>query len=511
MGEGRKQRDETSSPPAGRSTGLARDMGLLGLAATGICSMMGAAINVIPFMIQRSVPGIGPYVLPAYLFAALPAVFAALAYAILASAMPRAGGSYIYASRGLNPYLGFVASFSQWFGLSIAIGVVSYVLIPFLRDIAAALGYDVLAAGLDTGTVRLLLALGFLWTFVGVNMRGVKLYERTLVPLMFLMFILGAIVIVAGFTFNHGDFAAAVLEREGRVIATAAGVGDAPFRLAPYLAAAALLFSSFIGFDSIAQAGGEARNPNRSLPLAIGIAIVTVGTFYFLFTAAIYHAVPWTWIAEQAATRDLTAPGMLGYLLPAGWTVAIVAGAAIALINDLPAMLLAVSRLMFAWAEDGIFPRSVARVHSERHTPDVAIVLSGAMASVGILGSHLAGDFFLGVDILVTSMLVNFLFMCLSVLTLPHRAPELAREVRVLPQRWIQVPLALMGVVSLGTFLAVHVWNDLSIPQAAWYLHSTPVWLAVMGVASVIYFRELGRLRRNGVDVATLFATLPPE
>ena len=57
---------------------LAREMGLLGLAATGICSMMGAAINVIPFMLQRSVPGIGPYVLPAYLFAALPAVFAAL-------------------------------------------------------------------------------------------------------------------------------------------------------------------------------------------------------------------------------------------------------------------------------------------------------------------------------------------------------------------------------------------------------------------------------------------------
>ena len=100
-------------------TGLTREMGLLGLAATGICSMLGAAINVIPIMIQRSVPEIGGNVLPAYLFAALPAVLAALSYAILASAMPRAGGSYIYASRSLSPYLGFVASFSQWFGLSL--------------------------------------------------------------------------------------------------------------------------------------------------------------------------------------------------------------------------------------------------------------------------------------------------------------------------------------------------------------------------------------------------------
>ncbi|MDH3223902.1 MAG: APC family permease, partial [Gemmatimonadota bacterium] len=328
-----------------RATGLTRELGLIPLAATGICSMLGAAINVVPIMIQRNVPGIGPYVLPAFALGALPAILAALAYASLASAMPRAGGSYVYASRSLNPYLGFVASFSQWFGLSIAIGVVSYVLIPFLRDIAGSVGWGSVAEALDTGPVRVGLALAFLWTFVGVNLRGARTYERTLVPLMFLMFGLGAIVIVSGFLFDHGDFAAALMEREGRVLPES----DAgPLRLGTLLTASALLFSSFIGFDSIAQAGGEAKRPERNLPLAIGIAVVTVGSFYFLFTAAVYHAVPWDFIAEEAQGRDLTAPGLLGYVLPVGWTVAIVAGAAVALINDLPAMLLAVSRLMFA-------------------------------------------------------------------------------------------------------------------------------------------------------------------
>lgn len=490
------------------TTGLTRGLGLLGLAATGICSMLGAAINVIPFMIQRSVPGIGPYVLPAYLFAAMPAIFAALAYAILASAMPRAGGSYVYASRALHPYLGFVASFSQWFGLSIAIGVVSYVIVPFLRDIAAALGWEPLAAILSTGGIRVLLSLAFLWTFVAVNLRGVRLYERTLVPMMFLMFALGAVVIVAGFAFDQHDFAAALLEQEGRSIPEATGP---PFQLGIFFAASALLFSSFIGFDSIAQAGGEAKNPNRSLPLAIGIAVVTVGTFYILFTAAVYHAVPWTYIAEEAMTRDLTAPGLLGYLLPTGWTVAIVAGAAVALINDLPAMLLAVSRLMFAWAEDGIFPRGVAQVHPKWHTPHIAIVLSGLMATVGILGSHLAGDFFLGVDILVTSMLVNFLLMCLSVLWLPKRNPEIARDVRVLPSRKRQVPVALIGAIVLTGFLIIHIWKDLSAEVEAWYFHSTPVWLLVMAVATVIYIREFRNLKRSGIDTNAIFSQLPPE
>ena len=272
-----------------------------------------------------------------------------------------------------------------------------------------------------------------------------------------------------------------------------------------------MLFSSFIGFDSIAQAGGEAKNPSRNLPIAIGIAILSVGSFYLLFTAAMYNAVPWGFIAERAQDQDLTAPGLLGYLLSPSWTVLIVAGAAIALINDLPAMLLAVSRLMFAWAEDGIFPKGVARVHPTRHTPHVAIILSGSMATVGILGSHWAGDFFLGVDILVTSMLVNFLVMCLSVLILPLRNPEIAKDVRVLSDRRLQVPVAGLGVVILGLFLVVQVAKDLRADLGAWYFHSTWIWLGVMALATTIYVYEVGKLKRSGVDFDARFRTLPPE
>ncbi|MEC7807947.1 MAG: APC family permease [Gemmatimonadota bacterium] len=491
-----------------RLSGLTRKLGLLGLAATGICSMLGAAINVVPFMIQRSVPGIGPHVLSAYVFAAVPAILAALAYAILASSMPRAGGSYIYASRGLNPYLGFVASFSQWFGVSVAIGVVSYVLIPFLRDIVSAMGIDALAMALDTGVVRVSLALVFLWSSVGINLLGLRGYERILVPMMFVMFVFGSIVIVTGFLFDHGDFAAGLAVREGLSVPPEPA---RPFSWASFLAASALLFSSFIGFDSIAQAGGEAKNPGRSLPLAIGIAVVSVGTFYLLFTAAVYHTVPWSFVAEKALTQDLTAPGLLGYVLSPGWTILIVAGAAVALINDLPAMLLSVSRLVFAWAEDGVFPKSVARIHQTRHTPHIALVLSGLMASLSIFGSHFAGDFFLGVDILVTSMLLNFIVMCAAVLALPHRNPRIAKDVTVLRSRRLQIPVAVAGIMLLGTFLVVHLWKDMTADVSAWYLHSTPLWVVVMALATCIYVWELRKLKRDGVDTVALFQTLPPE
>ncbi|MCY3546750.1 MAG: APC family permease [Gemmatimonadetes bacterium] len=488
------------------SPGLSRRLGLLGLTATGICAMLGAAINIIPIMLQRNVPGIGPHVLPSYLFAAIPALVAALAYASLSSAMPRAGGSYIYVSRSLSPYWGFVASFSQWFGLSIAIGVVSYVLIPFLRDIADAVGWAGTAEALDTGPIRVGLALVFLWTFVIVNLRGLGVYQVTLVPMMFLMFALGSVVIVAGFLFDHGDFGAALMATEGRAVPPEPA---APFRIGTFLAAAALLFSSFIGFDSIAQAGGEARNPGRNLPLATGLAVVTVGAFYLLFTAAIYHAVPWSFVAQEAQLRDLTAPGLLGYLLPTGWTVAIVAGAAVALINDLPAMLLAVSRLVFAWGEDGIFPRAVASVNARWRTPHTALVASGLMATVGILGSHLAGDFFLGIDILVTAMLVNFLLMCLSLLNLARRNPERAARMQVLKARAGQLVVGTAGVVLLTVFLGVHINKDLSADVSAWYFHSTWVWFGVMAIASAIFFVRVARMRREGADTGALFRELP--
>jgi APA family basic amino acid/polyamine antiporter len=485
---------------------LDRQLGLLGLTATGICAMLGASINVVPFMVHRSVPAIGAYVLPAFLFAALPALLAALAYAALASAMPRAGGSYVYASRGLSPYLGFIASFSQWFGLSIVIGVIAYVVVPFLRDIALALGWQGLATLMDTAWLRVSLALGLLWVFVLVNVLGLRSYARTLVPMMVLMFALGSIVIVAGFVFDQTDFASALQARDGRAVGTAP---DLPWQWPAFLSAAALMFSSFIGFDAIAQAGGEARQPSRTLPLAIVLAVSTVGAFYFLFSAAVYHMVPWWFVASEAQVRDISAPGLLAYLLPAGLGIAVLAGAAIALINDLPAMLLSVSRLLFAWAEDGIFPPTLAHIHPRLRTPHRALILSGAIASVGVLGSHFAGDFFLGIDIMVTAMLVNFLLMCITLLTLPHINPVLGARMGGFAQGHARAVIATAGIVSLSVFLAVHVWKDLHTDVDAWYFHSTWIWLLVMGLGSLVFFTRRRALIRAGVDWHGRYQHLP--
>ena len=480
-------------------------MGLMLVTATGICSMMGASINVIPFMIQKNVPGIGPYIVPAFLFAAIPAIFAAYSYAILSSSMPRAGGSYLYASRGLNPYLGFIASFSQWFGLSIVIGVIAYIIVPFIRDVFYNLGLISISDFLEVGYVRLSISLILIWVFVYVNIIGGKLYRNTLIPMLFIMFALGSIVIVSGVLFNQNDFIEAVFEIEKREITP---IQYKQFDWRVFLTASTLLFSSFIGFDAIAQTGNEAKNPTKNIPRAILLAIFIVSIYYILFTISVYNIVPWNFVADESLIKDITAPGLLSYVLPPFWGILIILGATIALINDLPAMILSVSRLMFAWSKDKIFPKKVSRIHEKYNTPHISIFVVGVVASVGSIGSHFAGDFFLGIDIMVTSMMINFLLMCITVITIAKVNPKLYKEITIFKNRTLQKIIGYLGSLVIVIFLVIHTYKDLTSEVDAWYFHSTFIYLIVMTLASLYFLIRWIKIKRNNKHI---FKSLPSE
>jgi len=480
-------------------------MGLMLVTATGICSMMGASINVIPFMIQKNVPGIGPYVVPAFLFAAIPAIFAAYSYAILSSSMPRAGGSYLYASRGLSPYLGFIASFSQWFGLSIVIGVIAYIIVPFIRDVFYNLGLISISGFLEAGYVRLSISLILIWIFVYINIIGGKLYRNTLIPMLFIMFALGSIVIVSGLLFNQNDFITAVFEIDKREITS---IQYKQFDWRVFLTASTLLFSSFIGFDAIAQTGNEAKNPTENIPRAILLAIFIVSIYYILFTISVYNIVPWNFVADQSLIKDITAPGLLSYVLPPFWGILIILGATIALINDLPAMILSVSRLMFAWSKDKIFPDKVSSIHEKYNTPYISILIVGVVASIGSIGSHFAGDFFLGIDIMVTSMMINFLLMCITVITIVKVNPKLYQEITILKNRSLQKIIGYMGSLIIIIFLVIHTYKDLTSEVNAWYFHSTFIYLIVMTLASFYFLTRWIKIKRNNKHI---FKSLPSE
>ena len=193
---------------------LRRQITLLGLVATAIAAMVGVGVNILPFMVQRSQPGIGPWVPLAYVVAAVPAVLAALCYATLVSAMPRAGGSYVTVSRAFSPFAGFIASFSQWFGLSMAMGVVAYFLVPVLRDVLEVAGFPNAASSLDRVLPRLGISLLSILLAWFVNLLGIRLYERSVV-LMAVVTVVAPMIMTAAGILNSPQTALLKLQAAG--------------------------------------------------------------------------------------------------------------------------------------------------------------------------------------------------------------------------------------------------------------------------------------------------------
>jgi preprotein translocase subunit SecY len=112
---------------------------------------------------------------------------------------------------------------------------------------------------------------------------------------------------------------------------------------------------------------------------------------------------------------------------------------------------------------------------------------------------------------MVTSMMVNFLLMCITLVFIGKLNPGIAKRIGVLKNRTMQLLIGWMGIVSLSAFLTIHTYKDMTADTTAWYFHSTPIWLIVMGVASAIFVYNWVRLTKNEPDLKKRFLQLPEE
>ncbi len=505
---GSQPNEDNTTGDASSGGRLVRRLGLLGLISTALTAMIGVGINIIPFMIQRAQPGIGAWVPLAFLVAGVPATLAALCYAILSSAMPRAGGSYVYATRALNPLAGFLGSFAQWFGLSIGMGVVAFLMVPMIRDIVSVAGWPALAPEFDGPLLRVPLALASIWFFWWINVRGIEAYQRTVIVMTFAMIVGPVVMTFVGFAADHADFARALAFKAVQP-PPAAPLPVPGFGV--FVGASVTLFSSFIGFDAVSQAGGEARNATRNLPRAIVIAMAVVIVYYISFTAGVYHAVPWQHIYQTSLVHDVSAPGLMAPLMPRWLVLLVLATVLTSILDSIPSVMLANSRMLFAFGADRIAPVALARVHPRTRTPHVALTATAVCGSISVVGCQMAGEFFLGVDVLILSMLVNCNLMAAAVLCLPRTNPVLYRRGTFLRSRSKQVAIAGSALILLSALLVGQLWRDLA-SGTPWYFKSTPTWLVVMGGAAVVFVKAWRRLEREGVNPrTTIFGNLPAD
>ena len=324
---------------------LERDLGLPSVLAISIGAMIGSGIFILPALALEIA---GPAVVLAYLLAGLLVVPAALSKSEMATAMPEAGGTYIYIERGMGPLLGTIAGVGTWFSLSFKgalalVGGVPYLLLLFDLPLKPV-------------------ALGLAGLLILVNLVGAKQTGRLQVAIVVVMlaalgwFAAGSAPGVQ--SANYADF-------------FADGVGG-------LLAATGLVFVSYAGVTKVASVAEEVEDPDRNIPLGI------LGSL--AFTTVLY-------VAIVAVLVGITDPGTVaGSLTPVAdaaevtlgtaGVVAVIVAAILALISTANAGILSSSRYPFAMSRDGLAPPSLSAVSDRFGTPATSITLTGAVLLV---------------------------------------------------------------------------------------------------------------------------------
>ena len=359
---------------------LERDLGLPAVLAISIGAMVGSGIFILPAL---AVEIAGPAVILAYLVAGVLVVPAALAKAEMATAMPEAGGTYLFIERGMGPLLGTVAGIGTWFALSFKgalalVGGVPYLLLLF--DVSPG------------ATTQVALALAAL--LVVVNVLGAKQTGRLQVVIVVVM--LAALVwfvVGGGPSIRQPNYAPFFSDGAGGL-----------------LAATGLVFVSYAGVTKVASVAEEIADPDRNIPLGILGSLAFTTVLYVLIVAVMVGVTEPTTIAESATPMAVAAGATLG----TPGVVAVVLAAVLALVSTANAGILSSSRYPFAMARDDLVPDSMASVSERFGTPSNSITLTGVVllvliAFVPLLEiAKLASAFQILIFVLINVALVAF-------------------------------------------------------------------------------------------------------
>jgi len=356
---------------------LERDLGLASVIAISVGAMVGSGIFILPALALKLA---GPAVILAYLLAGLIVLPAALSKAEMATAMPEAGGTYIYIERSMGPLLGTIAGVGTWFSLT------------FKGALALVGGAPYIVLLLDLPVLPV--AVGLAVALTVVNLLGAKQTGRTQIVLVAVM--LAALVWFVGGSVGSIEPASF----EGFYDKGTTGL----------LAATGFVFVSYAGVTKIASVAEEIGDPDRNIPLGM---LGSLG-----FTTALYVLVVLVLVGVSSGL-DLAGSvtpmaDVADITLTESGVVAVILAAILALISTANAGLLSSSRYPFAMSRDKLAPPLLAHVSERFETPTAAITLTGAVIILLVVGvpimeiAKLASAFQILVFVLINVALIAF-------------------------------------------------------------------------------------------------------
>ncbi len=329
---------------------LVRAIGVAGLAANIINTSIGASIFVLPALIARNLGSAAPI---AFIICALAMALFATCFALAGSRVALTGGPYAYIEVAFGHYVGFLAGVFYLVMASMAVAAVTSV---FVGSIGALIPI------LSGRGAQIVLTVAIYVFLALINVRGVRTGTQVVAITTAAKLVPLSIFIVAGLFF---------IKSESLRIGAwpdAKSVGDSVF----------LLMFAFFGTEIALVPSGEVRDPARTVPRAIYIALAVVTIFYLLIQLVAQGTLGPRLAQSNATPLAESATIFLGN---AG-RLMLLAGATISSFGGVTSFILSSPRILFALGRDGILPRSVAHVHPRFHSPDVAILIFSTLALI---------------------------------------------------------------------------------------------------------------------------------
>ena len=418
------------------------------LIALGVGAIVGTGIYTLTGV---GADRAGPAVILSFAIAGAVCACAALAYAELATMIPAAGSAYTYTYSVLGETIAWVVGWSLILEYSlacsgVAVGWSGY-LVGLLESAGVHLPHWLLAGPSAGGVINLpavLVSMGIAAMLIG----GTRESATVNIVLVIIKLTALAVFVVVVFPFFDSSnlhpfmpygFGSHFLDGEKRGV----------------MAAAAIVFFAFYGFDAVATSAEEARNPGRDLTIGIVGSMLVSTTIYILVAFAAVGAVAYTTLGGSPEPLALVLRE-LGHPV-VSW---LVAGAAlVALPSVILVMMYGQSRIFFVMARDGLLPRSLSKV-SRRGTPMLVTLLTGVFVSL------IAAFFNVSeiAELANAGTLLAFIAVALCMMILRRRAPDLKRIFRC-PSPFIVGTLAIVGCIYLlislpeKTLVRFAIWN----------------------------------------------------
>jgi APA family basic amino acid/polyamine antiporter len=393
---------------------LKRALGLWEVTLSGVGIILGAGIYA---LIGEAAGLAGNAVWMAFAISALVALLTGLSYAELSSMFPKASAEYEYTAQAFGRRPAFVIGWLIIFSGAIGAATVS---LGFAGYFNALFG----ASRLTSALVLVVILSGII--FVGIKQSAWVAIVFTLIEALGLV-----IIIVLGFpSLGTVDYL------------------EMPFGLRGVFQASALIFFAFLGFEEMVKLSEEARDPEKTVPRALILAITACIILYILVSLSAVSVLGWQDLSRSGAPFADIANAAFGR--SAFFILSVMA--LFSTTNTVLLMLLAASRIIYGMADSSSLPKYLGRVHPVTRTPWIAVLASMVLCMMFVL----IGDIAFVANVSNFTIFVTFIAINACLILLRYRKPKIQRPFKV-PLVVGQLPvLPLLGII-LNAFMLIQL------------------------------------------------------